>query len=243
MQKNRKVRMPIIGKIKTGQKNADGYPEGLDYFIATGNYQNYFNEAFGEKPTSLEIIFLSNDFSQSCNERYELRQGAKLYAYGDGQSFQVYDEKADDYIEMTTEKDSEFIKSLHKKIKSEWESVLHLSFLLPRIKSVFGVWQLTTKGEKSSIPTILGAFQFVQNMAGTVVGIPFDLQIKKVVSNKPNSKHRFPVLNLIPNVSSGHMEKVRQFISNKNDFIGLLTEDKIDDLAMDTVSKQIEYER
>jgi hypothetical protein len=241
MQKNRVVKMPIIGKIKVGRKNEKGFPESLDYFVATGNYERYFIDAFGEKPSSIEIMFLSNNFEESCNERYELRQGAKLYAYGDGDIFQIYDEQKDDYIEKTMEKDKEFINALHTKLKSKWETVLHMSFLIPAIRGVFGVWQLSTKGEKSSIPTIQGAFKLVQNMAGTVIGIPFDLQVKKVVSNKPNSKSKFAVINLIPNVSSGHMEKVKTFISGRNEFIGLLTENKIDDIAMNEISKRVEY--
>lgn len=249
MQKNREVKMPIIGKIKIGQKktivNKKGekvdIPESLDYFTASGNYENYFNKAYPDKPTSIEIMFLNDEFEQSCNERYELRQGAKLYAWGDGEIFQVYDEKKDDYIEMTMEKNAETIKTLHTKLKSKWESVLHMSFLIPAISGVFGVWQLTTKGDKSSIPTILGAFQFVQKMAGTVVGIPFDLQVKKVVSNKPGSKNKFPVINLIPNVSQPHMERIKNYILPNRQFIGLLTENKIDDLAMEIESKQIDY--
>jgi hypothetical protein len=238
---SREAKLPLIGKIKIGQKNEKGYPESLDYFLASGNYQQYFNEAFGEKPTSIEIMFLSNEFSQACWERFELRKGAKLYSYGDGSEFKVYDEAKDDYVDMTMEKDSAFIKELHKKIESKWDTVLTLTFLIPAIRGVFGAWQLTTKGEKSSIPGLLGAFQMVQNMAGSVIGIPFDLQIKKVVSNKPNSKNKFPVLQLIPNVSQGHLEKIRQFINNKNEFLGLLTENKIDDIAMNSISKSIEY--
>ena len=136
---------------------------------------------------------------------------------------------------------ADLIKSLHTKVKGKWESVLYLNFLIPAIRGVFGIWQLTTKGDKSSIPTILGAFQMVKQMARSVVGIPFDLQVKKVISNKPGSKSKFPVISLIPNVSQGHLDKVRQFISDKNEFVGLLTENKIDDIAMNEVSKQVEY--
>jgi hypothetical protein len=241
MQLNKVVKFPILGKIKVGRKNDRGLPESLEYFVATGNYENYFKDAFGEKPTSIEIMFLSDEFEDSCNERFELRQGAKLFAYGDGETFQVYDEQKDDYICKTMTKDKDFINTLHTKVKGKWETVLHMSFLIPGIRGVFGVWQLSTKGEKSSIPTIQGAFQLVKNMAGRVTGIPFDLQVKKVTSNKPNSKSKFPVINLIPNVSSGHMEKVKQFISGNSDFIGLLTENKIDDIAMNEVAKQVEY--
>lgn len=240
MQKHREVKMPIIGKIKVGEKNEKGLPVSLDYFIAVGNYKNYFDNACGEKPTSITIMFLDDEFEKSCNERYELRQGAKLYAYGDGEVFQVYDEQKDDYIEMTMDKNSDVIKSLHTKVKGKWESVLHMYFLIPAITGVLGAWQFTTKGEKSSIPTILGAFQMVKNMAGRVVGIPFDLQVKKVISNKPGSKNKFPVINLIPNVSQPYLEKIKQYLGNVN-FVGLLTENKIDDIAMNEVAKQVEY--
>lgn len=241
MQKNRQVKFPVLGKIKVGIKNDKGHPTSLDYFVATGNYANYFTDAFGPKPDSIEIMFLSDNFEDSCYERYELRQGPKLFAFGDGECFKVFDEKKDDYIEKTMEKNADEIKSLHKKVGGEWKSVLHMSFLIPAIKGVFGVWQLSTKGDKSSIPTILGAFQMVQQMAKTVIGIPFDLQVKKVVSNKPGSKNKFPVINLVPNVSAGHLEKVRNYIAGNNNFMGLLTENKIDDIAMNEVAKQVEY--
>lgn len=239
-KESRNTSRDFIGKIKIGQKNERGLPESLDYFIATGSYKSYFDESFGQKPTSIEIMFISDDFTQSCYERFELRQGAKLYAWGDGQDFRVYDEKEDDWIDMNMTDHKDFIKNLHTKIKSKWEQTLSLTFLIPAIRGVFGKWNLTTKGVKSSVPALLKSFEDVQKIAGSVIGIPFDLQVKKVVSNKPGSKSKFPVLQLVANVSTGHLEKVRNFIDNRNDFIGLLTEEKIDDIAMNKVAIMIE---
>lgn len=232
----------FIGRIKIGQKNEKGYPESLDYFIATGTYKSYFDEAFGERPTSIEIMFVSDDFAQSCYERFELRQGAKLYAFGDGVDFRVYDEKTDDYIDMNMTEHKDIIKNLHVKIISKWEQTLNLTFLIPAIHGVFGKWNLTTKGIKSSVPALLKSFEDVQKIAGSVIGIPFDLQVKKVISNKPGSKSKFPVLQLVANVSTGHLEKIRNFIDNKNDFIGLLTEQKIDDITTGKIMNQIEFQ-
>jgi hypothetical protein len=240
--KNKESKIPIIGKIKIGQKNEKGYPESLDYFIASGNYKNYFDEAFGQKPTNIEIMFMSDDFSQSCYERFELRQGAKLFAWGDGQDFKVYDETAEDYLDYNMDEHKDLIKGLNAKVKSDWNTVLCMTFLIPAIHGVFGAWTLTTKGKKSSIPQILGSYDMVQKAAGSVIGIPFDLQVKKVVSNKPESKSKFPVIQLVANVSQGHLEKVRNFIDNKKDFVGFLTEQKIDDLVTNKISKQIEYD-
>lgn len=236
------IRIPIIGKIKIGQKTETGGTQSLDHFRAAGDYAHYFHEAYGERPTSIIIMFLSDDYSKSCYERYELRKGPKLYAYGDGKDFRVYNEERDEYVNMSKDdaKDRDILAGLHRKLNSKWEVVLDLKFIIPAISGVFGIWSLSTKGEKSSIPAIKGAFAAVHKFAGRVTGIPFDLSVKKVVSNKPESKSKYPVIQLVPNVSQGHLEKVRDYISNR-DFIGLLTEEKIDEMAMDNAIGKIEY--
>jgi hypothetical protein len=80
-----------IGFIKIGGrkeiKNKKGelvtIPESYDYFIATGNYQNYFNRAFGEKPNTIQIMFCTDDFFESFYERFELWSSARRWAFGD----------------------------------------------------------------------------------------------------------------------------------------------------------------
>jgi len=230
-----------IGQIKIGQKDARGIPQSLDYFIATGQYENYFKKAFGEKPNAIEIMFCSDNFFESFYERFELWNGAKRFAYGDGTEFKVYDEKTDKYIDMNMNEHKDIITGLHKKAGKDWDTILSITFLIPRIKGVWGLWRLNTKGKESSIPAMKKAFMDMQEMAGTVIGIPFDLHVKKAISYKPGSKNKYPVLQLTPNISQEHVEKVRQFISNKNEFVGLLTENKIDDIAMSEVAKQVEY--
>lgn len=222
-----------VEKIKNGEKIE--YPVSLDYFIAVGDYAEKFNTAFGEKPNSIEIIFVSDDEEISCNERLELRKGKKLFAYGDGKVFNVYSENTDRYDE--TSLGDEEIKSLEKMCDSKFQEVLTLKFIIPDIRTVFGFWQLTTKGEKSSIKQLVGVFDTIKEIAGTVRNIPFDLKVKKVVSQKPGSKNLFPVLSLIPNISQPHLEKVRGFMKAGIEFHGLMDEDKIDSLEQ---PKQIE---
>jgi hypothetical protein len=210
-------------------------PESYDYFIATGQYSNYFNKAFGEKPKSIQIMFCSDNFFESFWERYELWSGARRWAYGDGIDFKVYDEKTDKFIDK---KKSE-ITELHKKLNGEWITRLTIKFLMPST-GVLGLWELSTKGKETSIPAMKASFCLVQEIAKSVIGVPFDLNVEKHISYKPKSSNKYPVLQLVSGLGLQHLEKVRDYITNKK-FVGLLTENKIDDIAMNEVAKQVEY--
>lgn len=187
-------RFPILGKIKVGQKTATGRPESVDYFLCDSKYASYFKAAFGDKPQTLQVIFISDDLKESCFERWECRDSAgKLAGYGDGENWYLYNEKKDAYL---VEIDRDLLKQAGK-----WDVILTIKFILPAIKGVFGVFTYSTKGGKSSIPQIRDAFDMVQEQAGTVINIPFDLSVKKVKSQKPNSPHQFPVVSLVPNIA------------------------------------------
>lgn len=233
---NTTERVAIIGKIKIGEKSEKGFPVSLDHFKADGKYAHLFHEAFGEKPDNIEIVFISDDEQYSCNERLEIRQGTKLYAFGDGEIISAWDKDSEKYIEHDTGKEPDLMADIAKKLNAEWKEVLTLRFIIPRIKSVFGVWELSTQGEASSIPALVGTIDKVRAMAGTISRIPFDLSIKKVKSQKPDSKSNFPVLSLVANMSSGHLDLVKSYIQAGIEFNGLITEDKIDAIEV----KQIE---
>lgn len=236
IRETRRESLTRIGKIKIGEKyvNQAGkeIPRSLDYFVADGTYKNLFDSAFGEKPNSIEIVFISDQEEDSCYERLELRQGAKLFAYGDGCNFKIWDQNSNVYVNR--ELDTDGILELEKKIKSKFEEVLTLNFLIPRIK-VFGFWSLTTKGKDSSIIQIVSVFDRMKQLAGTVKGIPFDLKVEKVKSQKPDSKNLFPVLQLIPNLSAQNVERIKEFIQAGTELPFLITESKMDSL------QEIEY--
>lgn len=65
--------LPRVGQIKIGMKNANGYPQSVDYFIPTGKYAGLFTQAYGEKPQTIQIVFPDDDPAKVCNERYEYR--------------------------------------------------------------------------------------------------------------------------------------------------------------------------
>lgn len=86
--------LPRVGQIKIGIKNANGYPQSVDYFIPTGKYAGLFTQAYGEKPQTIQIVFPDDDPAKVCNERYEYRDDdGRLIAAGDGDTSKYGTEK------------------------------------------------------------------------------------------------------------------------------------------------------
>lgn len=209
--------LPTIGKIKVGVKNEAGIPRSLDYFIASGKYKSRFDQVYFDKPNKIEIFFLSDNLREVCNERFELRgKDGRLYGKGDGDEFYIWNEKKGDYIKYYTSKNLQFIKDLKKRCESPngWQRVLTLRFIIQKIKGVFGVWQFETKGKNSSIPQIIKAFDGILENLGTIRMIPFDLIVDKVKSQKPGQVRIFPSVKLIPNISAGNVDQVREFLES-----------------------------
>jgi hypothetical protein len=237
--------LAIAGKIKIGEKHAEkGYPMALDYFRPhTENvaYIEAFKNTYGEKPKSIQIIFVSDDISHVCAERIELRDKAgKLYARGDGQNFEVV---KDGNFVMAREEDIikhyGTIENFKEKKVAEcasptgWREILTLRFILPKIKGLLAEWEFNTYADDSSIPQIVATFDHVQQMAGSVRMIPFDLNVKKVKSDKAGNAHHYPVVQLVPNLSAENMLALREFIEQGivTMSTGLLTDDKIMQIA------------
>lgn len=221
-------RIPILGKVKVGEKVETGdksYPRSLDYFKATGKYAELFHSVYGEKPETLTIVFISDTHEDSCDERYEFRDntGARV-AYGDGETWWAWSQKQGDYIQGD---------ATYEKMESTYgepDVVLTLKFILPKIRNVFGLWQFETKGKASSVPSIRSSFDAVQELAGTVVNIPFDLSVQKVKSQKPGDAHKFPVVTLISNISKENLETLHDYIEDGQRIKGMLTDDRIEEI-------------
>lgn len=208
-----RLQFPLIGKIKCGKKSEKGYPMALDYFLATGKYERYFQEAYGEKPNTLQVVFMEDRPELVCDERLELRDSAgALVAHGDGLDFKVFDQKSELYKDYSIEDHPEMLEKLGEKHKTEWRSRLTLRFLLPKIGGIIGHWEFSTGGDKSTIPEIIAVFDAVIEQRGFIRGVIFDLNITMHKSNKPNSKKRFPVVSLVPNHSRENLEIITNHI-------------------------------
>lgn len=214
-------RLPILGKIKTGEKRLSQggkeYPASLDHFKCTGDYAALFHKVYGDKPSRITVVFPSDDFSQVANERLELRDKAgRLVASSDGNAVRYYDAKEDAYVWASRVNDPDIHERLERQNNGPkgFEAVLTLRVLLPKIPSVLGVWEISTKGEASSIPAVVGTLATVQDIGGTIRGVPMDLIVEKVSSQKPGAKSNYPVLRLIPNLSQENLEDLRDLVES-----------------------------
>lgn len=261
IRKEKQDRLPIVGKIKVGEKyiapSGKESTRSLDHFIAVSDEEQYekdFNKIYGNKPTSLGITFLSDDDKISCNERYELRVGKKLFAHGNGMEFYVHNEKEDSLLyefvediddsdELMTDILSRAKKGYRGEYPPKWEAILTLRFHLLEMGHILGAWEYSTKGHKSSIKAIKASYDLVKLSTGgkrlesgiitggRVSGVPFDLNVKQVTSQKVGSKHKYPVVSLIANAGQDNLDKVRGFIEEGIELRGLLTNERIDEMS------------
>lgn len=220
--KSNSNRIGLIGKIKIGEKNQQGNPVSLDYFRATGKHEDEFKRKFGDKPQSIQIIFVNDE---SLDVRYELRQGKKLFAYSDGEMVFAFDKDRNEYV--LQEKGFDVLGAkFSNKLEKNWEKVLRLYFIIPDLK-IWGLWAFETKGVESTIPNIEGCYDYIKDRAGTVVNIPFDLVVEKVVSQKPESKNKFPVVNMVANLSDTSLERIKNLQLEGQHISGMITEEKL----------------
>ena len=231
--------LPIIGKIKVGKKaqTAAGkeYPTSLDYFRVddqTSKYAELFHKAYGPQPKKIRIIFISNETSQACNEQWEAwGSDGKFHGSGDGETFRIWDANATNgkgekgaYVEGLPKTD-ERVKAL----KDKWAVYLTMNFIIPDIGKVMGQWQFKTKGEKSTIPAIINAFDWVRNQAnGNIAGVPFDLSVEKKKGYTPGAVRNYPVVTLVPNLSMESLTMMRDFLSAGGD-IGQIVNMQLDE--------------
>lgn len=173
----------------------------------------------------IKVIFISDDPEHSCKEEYDGRdsQGRRA-GYGDGSTWFLWKGKG---YEQAINKEE--VSEYTKKHAIKWSAILTLHFIIPAIHGVLGLWKFQTKGDKSSIPQIRDTFDKIQDMAGTVINIPFDLIVKKVKSQNPGSTSVFPVVSLVPNLSQESMEVLKGYLQGGGSIgqLGLLSESKL----------------
>lgn len=204
--------MPEAGRIKIGKtvpaKTKDGKdyarPVSLDHFVATGTYAERFRQQFGDEPNMLTIVFISDDFKEVCNQRFDCWEGGKHFGWGDGEDFSIWDKNA--YVQV--KKDSPLLKG------HEWKERLTLRFLLPDMKGIVAYWTFETGGAKSTIPSIIKCFDFVKDNAGTIRGVPFQMHVEKAKGYTPGEARQYSRVKIIPVITVENFEKLRDFMDS-----------------------------
>lgn len=210
-----RLALPRVGAIKIGMKSAKGYPMSVDYFIPSGKYAGLFAKAYGDKPQTIQIVFPDDDPSKVCRELYEYRddEGRRI-AYGDGETFNVWDGAK--YKELTVAEYPDLMQMVPRKYPNKaarnggdgWCITLTLSFIIPLVRGIAGVWQFVTKGTASTIPNIRDTFDAMMRERGFVRGIIWDMNVQFATTQKPGDRSRFPVVSIVPNESEDNLKKI-----------------------------------
>jgi len=205
-------------------QNGKEFPRSVDYFIADGKYKSLFEQAYGDKPSTIQVVFPSNDTDLVCRERYEYRDDkGDLVASGDGVNFSVWNGK--EYVELCLIDHPNLMSSVGKRYPNRvvkegkgdgWVVTLTMTFILPAVRGIAGVWQFTTKGTASTIPQITGVFDALVEQRGSVAGVLFDLNVAFAKSSKPGVTSKYPVVTLVPNQSEENVERVRKSIEGND---------------------------
>lgn len=216
-----RVVLPRVGFIKVGYKekaaNGKEYPKSVDYFIPTGKYAGLFTKAYGEKPQTIQIVFPDDAPEKVCNEMYEYRDDyGRRIAYGDGETFFVWNGKQ--YCQYSTKDYPNLMARVAEKYPNRavlnggdgWIVTLTVTFIVPLVRGVGGVWQFTTKGTASTIPNIRDTFDAILEEKKFVKGIIFDMNVQFAVSQKPGDRSRYPVVTIVPNESEGNLFAVKE---------------------------------
>lgn len=209
--------LPRVGFIKIGMKNANGYPQSVDYFIPVGKYAGLFTQAYGEKPQTIQIVFPDDDPEKVCKEEYSYRDDeGRLIASGDGETFKVWD--GEKYESLTITNYPNLMEAIAKRYPNKmvrsgldgWVISLTLTFIIPLVRGIAGVWQFTTKGIASTIPQIRDTFDAMIEQRGFCRGIIWDLNVQFAKSQKPGDKSKFPVVSMVPNESEENLQKIKE---------------------------------
>ena len=206
------IRIGKKGKvIKSKAGNEFRPPQKLDHFIITTPNKDADGDfildaeaiaVYGEKPTELDVILLSNDPTINFRTRYNYYKGGKCQCSGDG----VDGEKLDgSYIKCDIEK-CEFYAARNCKANGI------LSVILPKLGCVGGAARFRTTSIHS-IRGILSSLMMISTITGGVLaGIPLTLTLtpKQVQPKEAATAHTVYIVNMV--YKGGNAEHLRQAV-------------------------------
>ena len=247
MIKNLDLMLAEVGKIKIGTKgdlrkgkNGDyRMPVKLSHFLITtmGRDRNdllipdaEMMEKYGEKPTELDIMFMSDDIEEIFQTSYALFAGSKCKCRGDGETaIRVNRDGSSEKIKCDT-LTCPFYADENSKAKCKMNGVL--SCLLSKSTRLGGVYKFRTTGFHS-VRNVLSSLAFIQKLTGgRLAAIPFKLTLAMKTSSKPGVAP-FYAVNV---VYQGTANEMLECVINEAKNRALLKHDmKMLELKVDTI--------
>lgn len=247
---------PLVGKIKIGEKGQTQrgatFPKALEYFKCyTDNpvIQAAFEKAIGQR-SKLTIAFLSDDPGESCKQEYILLNSAgKKVGTGNGREFRIWDRPGKAWVAFrcySKEEAQDLMKRFEvaysvaetektKGYDAKWKPRLTLKFLIPELSQVMGTFRFETTAE-STISGVVQTFDTIQNMAGTVIGIPFELAVTMHTAWNETGT-RYPVVSMRCAMESDsvrliHAGREKMFAALQSGGFRVFTPDEVKALAV-----------
>lgn len=201
------LRLKRLGKIRLGikkksLKTGNEYPEETDYFVCPPEVCH----VYGERPTVLDGLFLSNDPEEIYQEKLALYGNTTgLKCHGNGETAMRRSETGK---WEPRECPCEFLKT-EENPKGQCGPQAHLMVMLPKV-DLWGYYQITTRGINSRV-SILRDLKQMQDMLGRIARVPITLtRVPQDVTYK-GTKKTHHIVTFKPAMD---IEQVRAFLAN-----------------------------
>lgn len=212
-----KAYLPRLGMIKLGVKlkNEKGveYPSEVDYFVVPPEVQ----EVFGDKPTSLNIMFPSEDVEMIASRSFKYYRSNRLGCKGNGEEALCYRGDLTKSHVLVDESDREGSEHeqilcecpcpLYNDAKKSCNVVLDLMFMIPEV-SLGGVYQISTHSNLNR-QRVDDYIAYLKSLVGRISRLPLKMsreEAKTTYINKENKR-----------VTSTHHLLKFDFLGNAND--------------------------
>lgn len=244
-------RLPRLGKIRLGikvvsQKTGKEFPREVDYFVVPPEVA----KVYGERPTSLDVMFPINDLEVVFPQAYKWYGGQRgLKCVGNG-------EQALRLIEKTLEMEEVECKAEQcEHMKSgECQRIGHLMVILPRI-NMGGVYQIDV-GSYHSIVDVNSGLEYVQALVGRFAMVPLRLTRIPKETHFGGQKQIHYTLQVFADLDVDMLNNLREntsrvLLSTRNlalpppeiDENGVIVEEEVDEEEIDVKSKKLPAEK
>lgn len=179
-------RMPIIGKIRLGVKvnGARGmYPQETPYFVVPPEVAR----VYGEKPTELDVLFISNDTSKIFKQSLRWYGVTGLKCTGNNEQASRLDDQTYRYVPHVCPCD--------KLDTGECSARANLLVMLPKVPdSSAGLYQIDTSS-KTTIENLNGYFAFLNITIGRFANVPMKLRrVPHLMRRQGQTETHYPLI-------------------------------------------------